>query len=294
MRYRVTRMREHRLDRPLRIVHTPPRYYPYLGGGEQLCRGFAVQLARQGHSVRVICANAGPRQSVVDGIPVLRCSTAAYVANTNITPSLPLHLLKAPADIFHTYLPTPWSADWTVLIGRLRRIPVVVTYMNDIVGQGPAVIVARAYNDRALPWTLRMASAIHVFTPRYGATSPILRSFLSQIVAIPPGVDVDRFAPDSGERWPSTFFFLSLLDQYHRYKGLDILLRALAVARNERPELRLIVGGRGPLLEVYRALAGELGIADAIEFRGYVSDDDLLALYQRCTAFVLPLSLIHI
>lgn len=276
------------MSRPLRIVHTPPRYYPYIGGVEELCRGFARQLARQGHDVRVICADAGPPLPVVDGVPVRRTATAAYVANTNVTPALPLHLLRVPADVFHTYLPTPWSADWTALIGRLRRIPVVVSYLNDIVGAGPARIAASSYNRAVLPATLRLATAVHVLTERYAASSPHLRQVGSKVVVLPPGVDTERYAPDAGPRWPSTFFFLSLLDQYHRYKGLDVLLRAVARARGRVPEVRLIVGGRGPLLEEYRGLAESLGIAGAVEFRGYVPDDELLRHYRRCTAFALP------
>lgn len=276
------------MRRRLRIVHTPPRYYPYVGGGEELCRGFARQLARQGHDVRVICADAGPPLPVVEGIAVRRTATAAYVANTNLTPALAAYLLRAPADVFHTYLPTPWSADWTTIIGRVRRIPVVVSYQNDIVGRGAAGAVAAAYNRTVLPLTLRLASAVHVHTTKYAESSPHLRGVRAKLVVLPPGVDVERFAPDGADRWPSTFFFLSLLDEYHRYKGLDVLLRAVSLARPRAPGVRLVVGGRGALREEYRGLAARLGIADSVEFRGFVPGEELLRLFRRCTAFVLP------
>lgn len=272
----------------LRILFTPPRYAPYVGGVEEHCRGYAREMARRGHDVSICCADEGPPVARVDGIPVRRFRTAFKVANTNITPGLPSHLVVARADVIHAFLPTPWSADWAAVIGKLRGKRVVVSYANDIVGQGLAGRVAAFYNRVVLPITLRAADVILVSSARYAATSPHLTGFQHKVQVLPPGIDTERFCPDGGPRWPATFFFLSILDDYHRYKGLDVLLKALAVARRERPEIRLIVGGRGPLLGEYQKLADVLGIADAVEFRGYIAGVDLLTLYWRCTAFVLP------
>src|SRR5215213_8508892 len=54
-------------------------------------------------------------------------------------------------------------------------------------------------------------------------------------------------------------------------KGHIVLLRAFAEARRQVPSLRLDIAGRGPLEPALRALAKELGIADAVRFLGYVS-----------------------
>ena len=54
-------------------------------------------------------------------------------------------------------------------------------------------------------------------------------------------------------------------------KGHIVLLRAFAQARLRLPSLRLDIAGRGPLEPALRALAKELGIEDAVRFRGHVS-----------------------
>src|SRR5262249_59200966 len=54
-------------------------------------------------------------------------------------------------------------------------------------------------------------------------------------------------------------------------KGHIVLLRAFAEAREQVPGLRLDIAGRGPLEPALRALARELGIADAVRFLGHVS-----------------------
>lgn len=282
--------REDRADRPLRILYVPPRYYPYVGGVEELCRGYADEMQRRGHLVTICCATDGPSLPIVNGIPVLRSHTIAKLANTNLTPALPLHLLAhtARSDIVHTYLPTPWSADWAAWVGRLRRLPVVLSYANDIVGQGNAAAVATAFNHLVLPTTLRCVTRLLVLSTRYIHGSPHLRPFSGKIEVLPPGVDTVRFSPDGTARWPATFFFLGLLDEYHRYKGLDVLLKALALLRESVDEVKLIVGGRGSLLAEYRDLAHTLGLRNMVDFRGYIDQPELLDLYRRCTAFVLP------
>jgi glycosyltransferase involved in cell wall biosynthesis len=54
-------------------------------------------------------------------------------------------------------------------------------------------------------------------------------------------------------------------------KGHIVLLRALADAARELPDVRLDVAGRGPLEPALRALAKELGVADRVRFLGQVS-----------------------
>jgi glycosyltransferase involved in cell wall biosynthesis len=54
-------------------------------------------------------------------------------------------------------------------------------------------------------------------------------------------------------------------------KGHIVLLRAFAAARRELPDLQLDVAGRGPLEPALRAVAKELGVADAVHFLGHVA-----------------------
>jgi glycosyltransferase involved in cell wall biosynthesis len=70
-------------------------------------------------------------------------------------------------------------------------------------------------------------------------------------------------------------------------KGVDRLLRAFAVARQEVP-LRLVLVGDGPEEPRLRALAGALGIADAVDFRGFVDQPALPAVYGEADIFAMP------
>lgn len=62
-------------------------------------------------------------------------------------------------------------------------------------------------------------------------------------------------------------------------KGQRLLLEAFAAVARERPDLRLLIAGTGPLEADLRALARALGVETQVEFLGYV--DDMPALYAR-------------
>lgn len=70
------------------------------------------------------------------------------------------------------------------------------------------------------------------------------------------------------------------------YKGLDLLLRAMA----EVPGVRLLVAGQfWEDVEIYRALIAELGIGARVELRpGYVAAKDIEKLIASCSALALP------
>src|SRR6185503_18079444 len=110
----------------------------------------------------------------------------------------------------------------------------------------------------------------------YPRASPYLRSHLDRIVSIPWAVDLERFRPAPEPRRPTLVVgYLALLDRLHRYKGLEDLLRGAAAALRDGADLRLRIGGTGNALPDHRALARELGLADRIEWLGFVPELEL-------------------
>ena len=71
-------------------------------------------------------------------------------------------------------------------------------------------------------------------------------------------------------------------------KGFDFGLEALAALRESHPSVRAIVAGDGDDRESLVALAAELGVADAVEFTGWVEPVDVPALMARSSMVVMP------
>ena len=54
------------------------------------------------------------------------------------------------------------------------------------------------------------------------------------------------------------------------------------------PDIRYIIAGSGPYRDALEQLADSLGIADAVEFAGFVPDEELAGLYATADVVVLP------
>ena len=89
----------------------------------------------------------------------------------------------------------------------------------------------------------------------------------------PPPQQLGRYRCDSYSG------FLLSAGRLDRTKRPELLLRALALATKQA---RLKLTGEGPLRGDLERLAAELGIAERVEFLGFVPEADLVALYATC------------
>jgi glycosyltransferase involved in cell wall biosynthesis len=276
----------------MKILQTPVRFYPFTGGVENYVYYLSRELVNSGNQVKVVCANEPDIESKqrVEGIEVERLPYMGKIANTNITTGLPGALSDGDYDIIHTHIPTPWSADWSAFYSNSKKKPLVVTYHNDIIGQGLASLVARIYNSVGLNYVLKTAAKIIITQPGYLQSSSYLAKYRDKIEVIPNGVDVEKFQPiqASDNEDKSTIFFLSVLDEFHKYKGLDYLLEALKIVKNNVPDVKLIVGGKGVLLDHHQEMAASLGLKDNVEFAGFIPDEEIADYYSQASVFVLP------
>jgi len=268
----------------MRILQTPARLFA-TGGVESYVRNLSNELVDMGHEVSVICADTPRDNEVNKRINTNFLRTVGKVANTNITPALPLALLREDFDILHTHLPTPWSADWSAIVSMLKNRPLVLTYHSDIAGKGLAHHISGAYNLTMLRLLIKNADKIIV--TRHGYLSEHLKGQKEKMVVIPIGVDTRIFRPLITEK-KGDIFFLSVLDEYHEFKGLDVLLGAIRIAKREMPDLKLIVGGEGALKDHYIKVSKSMGLGRNVEFVGSVPQETLAEYYNSCNLFVLP------
>ncbi len=275
----------------MKILQTPARFFPYIGGTEQAVYCLSKELAKRHHQVKIICADEpAVGNGCIEGIEVRRIPYIAKIANTNITFSLKRELLKEDFDVLHTHLPHPWSADISGIVAKDKKKPLFLTYHNDITGRGINKWIAACYNLTALKILLKQARKIFLTSENYINYSLFLRPFADKIVVAPLGVDLDKFKPLNSDVKNDTSlsaFFLSRLDKFHRYKGLEYLILAIKQVIKKVP-LKLYVGGEGELLPYYQDFVKKNGLDNAVIFLGKLRDEEVLKNYNACDVFVLP------
>jgi glycosyltransferase involved in cell wall biosynthesis len=106
----------------------------------------------------------------------------------------------------------------------------------------------------------------------------------AELVAVYPGVDLERLRRAEQARvgrqalgLPAEGLVIGVVARLERWKGIDVLLRAVAELLREHPDLHLVVvGGPHPLEPAYadeiRRLAAELGLGEHVTFCGHQND----------------------
>jgi glycosyltransferase involved in cell wall biosynthesis len=178
-------------------------------------------------------------------------------------------LAKLEPDVVHVqWLPrAELDVRW---VRRLRR-PAVLT-AHDVVPRRERAL-------KAWPALLRLFGRVVVHSER--AVERLRALGVDNVVRIPhPVFEAPReLPPPQG----ATLLFFGLIREY---KGLDVLVRALA----EVPAARLVVAG-DPVdpVEPARALARELRVDDRIDWRlAFVPDAEIAPLMEAAAVVVLP------
>lgn len=116
-----------------------------------------------------------------------------------------------------------------------------------------------------------------------------------RILVAPNSVDPDLLARDETAAWtraslglPREGTWAGTVSSLVDYEGLDTFLRALALAREAGVDLRGAIVGEGASRPALRALAEDLGVADAVTFPGRVPRDQAIRWHQALDVFVVP------
>jgi glycosyltransferase involved in cell wall biosynthesis len=135
--------------------------------------------------------------------------------------------------------------------------------------------------ERFLLWVLRNADVVAVMGS--DARGRLIRTGLKpeRVVVLPASVDEKRFVAGGDHRRWDMVTAVQLIPR----KRIHEFLAAVAEVRNSHPDARAAVAGRGPLMDELMEDARRLGIADAVDFLGFVTDIE--QVYSQARVFVM-------
>ncbi len=108
-----------------------------------------------------------------------------------------------------------------------------------------------------------------------------------EVTIIPNGVDTDRFIP--GEPIPDDGpLKLLCVARLIKRKGQHHLIKAVKQISDQGVDITLDLVGSGDTEGEYRELVESLQVQDQIEFRGYISREEIPNFYAQAHVFVLP------
>ena len=277
---------------------------PVIDGVANAVVNYAKNIAEGGGHAVVATPSYPDADDSAFPFPVLRYPSVdtrklvGYVAGFPFSPELAKQLREEKVELLHSHCPVS-----STLLAREERdvlkVPLVFTYHTKF-----DVDIARAVRGkllqegaiRALVQNISACDEVWVVSRGAGEN---LRSlgYEGDYIVMENGVDVPRerasdeevHAAASGYDLPDGVPVLLFVGRLMWYKGLRLILDALAALKENRIPFRMVfVGGGGDEAEV-RAYAEALRLSDVCFFTGSVSDRDILrAWYTRADLFLFP------
>lgn len=257
--------------RPIRVLFVIDELD--IGGTEQQILELARGIDRTHFEPQVCCFRFGTKaREIADlGVPV-RHEPKRLKADPGLVLRLASFIRRERFDLVQTYL---WTANtWARLAARLAGVPRLVASERNV------DIWEEAYKRVLGRWLARS-------TDRIIANSEAVRRYLldrgglrpEKVVTIYNGVDFSRFGGrcDPGERrrelgLPAGALLLGCVARLEPAKDHATLLQALALIRERRPELHLVIVGDGSRRAALERMAQDLGIGDRVRFTGFRTD----------------------
>jgi glycosyltransferase involved in cell wall biosynthesis len=260
---------------------------PHAGGAEIHLFEIFRRIAARGHEVRLVCSGFAGAAATdeVNGIQVERHGGRHSFA-----------LTSGPAirHAVRTFAPD-------VVVDDINKLPLYTPLYTrqPVYAIVPHLFGTTAFEEVPWPlaatvWTAERAIPMVYSRARFHAISDSTRDDLvargiaaDRIAVVYPGVDSQHFRPDPAtpRADPARFVYIGRLK---RYKGVEFLISALAIARQSRGDLTLDIAGAGDDRSRLEALARAAGVADAVRFLGFVDDATRLRLLREAVANVFP------
>ena len=295
----------------MKILMVSDGYFPErISGSYRYLTALSMELTKRGHEVHVIIPKSAEglkENEIINGVVMHRfnynrrlpvISFLSQIIGSRRKFKEILREIKPSLINFHHALPS----IGIISIKQIKRIPMVYTFY------GPW---GEEYSIRNKPSLLSYLYAkIMLFfenyvlkrCKRFLVLSEFSRKQLNEIHGIPlerisiilAGLDIDFFSPgskmDARRRLniPEKCKVLLTVRRLDPRMGLDILLKAFKIVKEQIGEIRLIIVGSGPSLVALKKLRDDLGISDSVDFAGFATEEELVFFYRAADMTVIP------
>ncbi len=261
----------------MKIALVSPYDLTYPGGVNAHVRHLEEHFIRMGHGVKILapCSKAeeivNPENVFIVGRPVSVPNSGAIARVTlspRLAPKVKAILKEEQFDIVHLHEPLVPALPITVL--RFSQSINVGTF-HACHDKSLSYFYARRILNR---WFRRLDGKIAVSKP---AMNFISRYFPGYYNIIPNGIDVDHFSADLPpiEKFNDGRPNILFVGRLEKRKGLNYLLKAFPIIKQQLPHARLIVvGPDSGLQEKYERDTDVKSLRDVF-FEGFVSNEDL-------------------
>ncbi len=294
----------------MRVLLVSDAYYPYPSGVSELTHNRMLYLKEKGIEVDILTSSYGKDDEKYDvyrlGKVIKIPANGSYITMTydrNMANLVRDFFKEHKYDIIHLAGPFPPDLSYFVMKYGPKDVPMIGEF------QAASDIVLKDYYKEGnvfeyiLAFFMKAGGTVFnsIFKKDFSrldrmiAISKDAKIFFNTYIKgeykiLPCGVDTNRFNPKGSrfagidENIPS-ILFMGRLD---KRKGLDRLLKVMPIILKEMPNIKLYVGGKGPMYKYYKKMVKSMNLEKNVEFLGYIKKEDLPSLYRSVSLYVSP------
>lgn len=251
----------------MRVIHFSCVAPPDTGGIGRVASAEVTSLVERGHDAHLVSltTHAGFRFGNVGTIHALE------------------HFVR-DADVVHLHYPFYGVAGELASLRRRGVIKhLVMTLHMDATASGLKGLFFDAHRRVFQSSILAAADGLFGSSLDYARHSSFA-PYADRVIEMPFGIDETFFSPGTSTPEAFTVLFVGGMDKAHAFKGVSVLLRAIAAT----PLARLILVGDGNLRPSYEREAKQLGITERCEFLGRIETAKLPDVYRSASVLALP------
>ena len=293
----------------MKIAVFTDAYLPKIDGVSISVERFSRELAARGHEFHIFVpeySSPSPQSPGVTVVPFPGFSLPSYPDVKVVLPSRGSfeEAINFEPDVVHVQSPGPVGL-YGMMFAGYRDLPVVGTYHTLVYEQLTYLSPSRLLNMPRLLEFMRISTGPVWNTSAPGLAKNLARSVFNRLygrchliispsdairielqkhgVKIPIEVISNGLVPDQYDETPRDFPGgnprLAYVGRVSYEKNCEIVLRAFAKLRESRPGAVLRFIGDGPALEDLKEEARKLGVAESVDFPGFLPHDRLKQTY---------------
>lgn len=281
----------------MRILMLNNEYPPLGGGGSNACKYILKEFANKNLEVDVVTSsssNTFEMEKIGDTVNIYKLPinkkdihywtqreiiTYSWKANKFIKKLMD----EKEYDVCHAFFGIPSGA---IAYLFRKKIPYIVSLRgSDVPGFNERFGFEYVFLKPIIKSIWNRAGAV-VANSKGLRELALLTSPEQEISVIYNGIDVSEFRPDLNRTKDGNGLRIVCVSRLIERKGIKYLIEAIGKLRDK--DIKLVLVGEGNQEEELKKLTQDLGISNIVDFKGYISHDNIADIYKESDVFVLP------
>ncbi len=256
----------------------------YPSGSAVYAYELAKRIARRGHDVHLYAASGGKfeRNIVIDNVKIHLLKTYAIILGMNPIVNLASPLMREDFDIIHVHSYAFIVSNVVALLKRFKNLRYVLQFHGGLQyywrGISPLKLIFKEaiYDPYIGAYTVTRADKVLSVSK---SDIPLIRKkFGVDAEWLPNAVDTEKFKGCS----PSNHRVVTYIGKLEDWKGIPDLIRAFRIIFKRIKDVKLLIVGRGTMLNVIK----RSGLP--VEIIGHIPHTKIIDIYRRTGILVLP------